>query len=709
MTAAFKPIFTQAGLSAAARAQAGNRSLSITHVALGRGKYTPVGTETALRQERDRVAIDRSAHVEEGTWQVLARISGSETYFANEVGFYADDQGTPVLLLVYSSEDTTFAAVTEGQETLIDLHLSLAQLPNGLVNIRMLDTDLMEQDVLDDLSGEHNLDGDFNFALTRNLEHWQGQSAEAVEAAADVYRSMGQSGILMGRQYNLGGDASYHRPSAVSFAAFGVHDHPNYPFMSGLPELHAAVNGYRVNMRHVDYRWYRPVGGAYLAVDEPTPPAVPASVTAQATPEAQVDEMREYLRAYALKDPGIRDYRDHFDVYLSYLEVWFEEFKGDTLHDTAHSFRHQLDSDSLKEMIQKYIVLNASGLKPRFENSSFMPGLIRSVDRNGRPQFSILRYRVGAVRVGSYRDYPVHEMVEQVDDPATRMRKGQTDEELAEGRLGRFRVKHSIADGNLAERTDPGQLDALMSMIPGLDGDGAVIREEYLDTHAHGGTFTQRLMKYKTSDQLNSAYYNRFYSYEHAGAAGRRNYRRGFNDPTLFVATNTKTEVTAVPGMGGEHRLSWAVPLELMVTGPIAGWNPYGVAEVQPITGTGATAGAALNGVRQNGDWYMCPASLFDGETVVADQADTSKAKWVNDGTNTPRLMAGSGVYVFLPRIDNAAPMRMRYPIAPVHHEGSFTFGHAEAVRAEVNQALAAMTLQIDELKHTVHGGPDVG
>lgn len=705
MSAAFEPIYTQAGLNAAAKAQAAGRSLSITHVALGSGQYTPVGTEIALQNERDRVAIDRRVHVDGNTWQVLARVSGSLTYFANEVGFYADDAGTPVLLLVYSSASKTFAAVTEGQETLIDLHLSLDGVKSGLIDIQMLDTNLMEQDVIDDLSAKHNLDEEFNFDLTRNLEHWQHQSAEALEAAADVWRTQGQSGVIMGRQYGFGGDASYHRPSAVSFSALGVHDHPNYPYMSGLPELHAVVNGYRVNMRHVDYRWYRPIAGAYLEVDEPTPPTVPASVTAQPTPEDQVNEMREYLRAFARKDHTIRDYRDHFDVYLSYLEVWFEEFKGDALHDTAHSFRHQLDDDSLKEMIQKYITLNASGLKPRFENSSFMPGFIRSVDREGRPQFSVLRYRVGAVRIGSYRDYPVHNMVSLVDDPVTRVRKDTTDDKLIGNRLGRFRVNHAIGDDAMSVRYGPSQLDALMSMIPGLDGDGANISEAYVDTNDLGENFTQRLMQYDTTNLLNDAYYNRFYSFEHSGAAGRRDYRRGFNDPTLFVASTTKTEVTSVPGMGGNHRFSWAVPMELMVTSPIAGWNPYGVSIGGSITGNGNTAGTALSGAKDTGKWFMCPASLFTGDNSPSDPADTSLERWVKDDTNTPRLMAGSGVYVFLPGIANEPPMRMRYPIAPIHHEGSFEFGHMEAVRKETQGALSALADAVLELKHTARKG----
>lgn len=48
---------------------------------------------------------------------------------------------------------------------------------------------------------------------------------------------------------------------------------------------------------------------------------------------------------------------------------------------------------------------------------------------------------------------------------------------------------------------------------------------------------------------------------------------------------------------------------------------------------------------------------------------------------------------------------RIRYPIAPVHHEGSFEFGHFEAVRREQQGTLAAMADAITEMKHTAWKG----
>ncbi len=302
-TTAYQPIVTQAGLNAAARAQADGRVLRITHVALGTGAYDPTGTEIALSDERARAPVHRRKHIEGAVWQVAATITGDADYFASEVGFFADDEGTPILMFVYSSTERVFAAVTGDQETLLELNVSLASVPAGTIEFSFLDADVTLQEALDDASGEHNEGGEFNFERFRSLEEWQGVSAQMFEQLADAYRSNGQSGIINGRHYSIGGDFAFNRPGSVTFAALGVHDHANYRLMSGMPEMTAAVNGYRINMRHVDYRWLEPVMGSYLDVEDVMSPPIPPSVTGQPDRAAEMEEMRQYMRAFAAKDP----------------------------------------------------------------------------------------------------------------------------------------------------------------------------------------------------------------------------------------------------------------------------------------------------------------------------------------------------------------------------------------------------------------------
>ncbi len=690
---------------------AGNESsVAIKYVALGRGQlgsnYEPSHDQTVLKDEFIRREVDTQYPYdpEQNGWLVQVTFAAGDTpqELAREVGFFDADGD---LIALWAGLD-----VKPRQVGVVDYparhFLSFKRVAGGLIKVEA-DLDF-RQAVEADLSGEHNVGGAFNFEMFRNLEQWQQFASEQFESMADLRRQNGHSGIVMARGYGFGGEASYHRPSAVSFAAFGVHNHSNFYFMSGLPELVACVNGYEVRTRHTDYRWLypAPAGGAYLEVSEAVPPPVPPSVAAQPTPEAEVLEMRQYLRAYADKNPALRDYRDFFHTYISYVEVWFEVFAGDTLQDTAYSFRHSLDSDSLKEIMENCIALNASGLKPRFENSAFMPGVIRCVDAKGVPHFAILRYRVGAMKLGSYRDYPVHEMVARVDDPATRQRKDMTQDELEVSRLGRFRVMREMGNPIIGERNSPDLLDQLMGKIPGLDGVGASLEETYTDTLENSQSqFTQRLMDWQTSDPLNAAYYSRYYSYEQAGAAGRRDYKRGFNDPFLFAASTTREEVRSLPGLGGGHRLTWAIPLELLVASPLMGWNPYNVPELPygDITGTGTEADP-YNGANKNAYWYHTPASVFGDEDNISDPADTGQSAWMMCGDGQKRRMSGSGVYIHLPATDGRSP-RMRYPIAPVYHEGNFVFGQLQAVQQENRDFMAVITNEIMNMKHNARYG----
>lgn len=558
-----------------------------------------------------------------------------------------------------------------------------------------------------DLSGKHDLGGTFNTGLVKSVGEQQYIDLQAFEVAAQIRRGYGQSGIRFGRHYSDGGDAAYHRPSMVSFAALGVHNHPNYRLMCGMPEQTAIINGHEINTRHCDYRIMHGVGGgAYLEVEDAIPPAVPPSVATKTTPEEQIAEMREYVRAFGAKDPTIRDYRDHYETYVSVLECWLENLEGDTLSDTFPSFRHQLDNGGLRSMNDNYLSMLGSGLKPRFENKDFKPTVIRVMRPDGSPQFAVLRYRISAMRLGTYRDWPVHEMVELVDDPASRQRFDQNDDYLEKTRLGRFRVLGEMNDTAFKRRNAPGLLDRIMGAVPGLDSMGANIEEAYTDTAENGDEFQQRLMDYKTTNLMNSAYYNRFYSYEEPGAAGRRDYRRGWNDPTLFVASTTKSQVADLSGMGGGHRVSWAVPLELIVATPLGSWNPYDVQVLNTYpSGDGNSSGTAYSGAYPNGRWYMTPSDLFDVEGTDIDPADTDEAAWVQCDDGQTRLMRGSGIYVHMPEISGVKTARLRYPIAPVHEEGSLTWGHVEARNEETLNALAATAAEVIKLKHKAYYG----
>ena len=265
MKAAFEPIVTTAGLTAAARAHVEDRALLITHVAIGDEAWVPDATATELRNERMRVPVESRSLIGTGVWKVTTTITGEADFFAREIGFFADDDGTPVLLFVYAHDTKVFAGVTTGQETEFELQVSLAAVPEGTVEFAFLDASQTIQDLIDDARNRHNLGGNFNFALTRDLKYWKAVAVEELEREAMIWRATGQSGLTVMRQYAYGGDDALFRPGAVNFSALGQHDHPEYRMMSGLPELQAAINGYPVQTRHTDYRWLEAADGRYLA------------------------------------------------------------------------------------------------------------------------------------------------------------------------------------------------------------------------------------------------------------------------------------------------------------------------------------------------------------------------------------------------------------------------------------------------------------
>ncbi len=695
--AAFEPIVTTAGLTAAARAQVDGEALLITHVAIGDAAWVPDASATALRGERARAPVESRSLVSDGVWKVTTAITGEADFFAREIGFFADDDGTPVLLFVYAHDERVFAGITQGQKTDFELQVSLAAIPEGTVEFSFLEASQTIQDLIDDARSRHNLGGDFNFALTRDLKYWKAVAVEELEREAMIWRATGQSGLTVMRQYANGGDDALFRPGAVSFSALGQHDHPEYRMMSGLPELQAAINGYPVQTRHTDYRWLEAADGRYLASSPAAMPELPAAIAAEAnvateeTVAGQMALMKNFYRALAsFDDAAFPGFRDHVDVHVSYLEIWPEEVIDSRLVDAVHSFRHTLDGETIDEVHASMIAHALTGQKAIAENTSFTPRLVRLSDDRGTPRYAVTRYRVLTKRLGTLAEWPVDDMVDVVDDPATRIRFDLDGSAFANSRQSRFRVLHARGDIEIAARSGPGLLDRIMAQIPGLDGPGAEIAEQSAERQG-------RIIKGFGDADLNAARYSRWHAKPPSGTGSDT--RRGFNDPTLFVAQATREEVAGFAARGHDFRVSWAIPMEIILAPPHMAWNPYRLPELEDraaVTANGAngnTAATAYAGIHPDRYWYMTPDELFTGRPGWRQRA------WVRDPDGTARRVRASGVYIFMPRIENCGRVRLRYPIAPIHHEGSPAYGHALAIREEAGAVQAALTGEIIALK----------
>ena len=448
-----------------------------------------------------------------------------------------------------------------------------------------------------------------------------------------------------------------------------------------------------VQTRHTDYRWLEAADGRYLANAPAVMPELPAAITNEESVSEQTAMMQDFYKALRYFDPAhFPGFRDHVDVHVSYLEIWFEELLDSETIDTVHSFRHKLDGDTI-DAANAYAIAHAlTGQKAQRENTSFTPRLVRLSGDRGIPRYAVTRYRVLTKRLGTLSEWPVDDMVDVVDDPATRLRFGQGGEAFASSRQARFRVLHARGDIEIAPRAGPGLIDRMMAQIPGLDGPGAEIAEQSAERPR------QVIGGFGESDH-NAARYSRWHSYPR-GAAGRRNTRRGYNDPMLFVAHAQREEVAHFTRGPHDFRVSYAIPLEIVLAPPHMVWNPYRLPELESraaVTAGGAngeTQATAYAGIYPDRYWLMTPNAFFTGDVRTADPADTTRgATWVRDRRGRPRPVRASGVYV---RLKGA---RLRYPIAPIHHEGSPAHGTALAMREEAGAVQAALTSEIIALQ----------
>ena len=679
-------ITTDAGMARILAADTSGLRLKITHVGLGDAGWsmTAAGARarTALQHEVVRVPIVSSRTVmAQRQLDISAVADGNQEFWAREIGFF-DEAGT--LVFAWSDPTRPLGYKSAPSRFLIGMSLTVTEVPLGAIQIvdQGQPLNLAIGPLEQALSGEHAAGGAHTFGLPLQAESdWVAESSQG-ETLGEILRGMGQSGVFGSRQYGRAGTEAFNRCFDDSYAAINLHNHPNLLATAGLGEMAVLINGRYVRTRHNDYRLRTPVAGSYLAMADVAPPAVPASVTAAGTVANQVNELREYFKAFATSNTALRDFRPHFRWGLSVLEIWPEVLTGD-ITDTFNSFRHFEEVANYRDALNKQLMLDSTGHNGANENGSWVPGSVQVVSNTGRPQFVAWRYRITSTDIGSVGDYPVDQLLTPLDLPIQRWHRGITMDQLLTTRGARFRLNRSLSTdpliGAYVDSATVDLLDELMAKVPGLNGAGASLPEDYTDSGS-----TVRMTKWNSAEELNSAYYNRRYGHP-ANASGRTRSLRSWNDPMLFTAANTRPEVAGISDSGKVYRRSYAIPLELILRTPLEGWNPYGLPLVATATGDGATAATAYNGITHSARYYITPAEMFADAVSNPDPADTgATARYVKDAGGTARLVRASGIYSHLPTITGAGSIRLRYPIYPVWHEGSHAHALLEAVLGDL-------------------------
>ena len=567
--------------------------------------------------------------------------------------------------------------------------------------------------IISEFSGKHEPGKIFSYSLTNQIEASSMMDASTFEYLAEMFRTMGQSGIISTRSYGVNGNRPWTRSHDVSYAALNMHDHPNFYNLPGTAEVSACLNGYYVRTRHNDYGLVQPALAGPTHVFNSTeaipPPDIPPSVLAKVTLDEKLQEMREYFIAYSTQNIAHRDYRPYFTWTFSYFELWLEVF-DENVEDPFTSLRHALASKDARKLLEMALYFNYGGHKNRAENLAYMNRMLRYVDATGTPQFATIKWRICAVPAGNVGTIPPTNF-KPINDTRTN-RRFNTDylsDAHAKSRRARFRLTANGTD-EPTNFSSPQLIDQLMATVPGKDGRGAVLNEVYKLYGADDVTLKWNGSS-TVNDKLNIANYNRYYYMAGNDASGRSSASRGFNDPTLWVAMTTNPKVVGVPSDSGVLRFTYAVPFEMILHTPLENeaWNPYNI----PLKTTSMLAieaaqqGGANNskpkvytGYNGSGYFHLTPAAFFSG-TSTNDPADTDSPITVKFPDNLTVAVANSGTRAFLPTIPGVVgQIRQRYPIYPAYYEGS----HAEGGIEILNEQVTDLKTKLADLTTKVNG-----
>ena len=532
-----------------------------------------------------------------------------------------------------------------------------------------------------------NLKGEQDTGGFSTVETVELHDAATFEYEAEKFRWMGQSGLIGTRQYTYGGPKAYHRPFDVSYNPMNFHTHADYLGLQGMAEIVLSMNGYYMRTRHNDYRDAMPHSSSsiYQATERVPRPTVPASVSGTVANQRSV--MQDlYTRAYnTMQSTGAGSSasyltsaeRQLFRWDMAYAECWWEILTDGNTSDPGNATRHVNASNDVREMLREAQYYNYGGHKNRFENTGYWIAAIKEVNMDGTPSYAVLKFRILTMPVATLNDYLPYHLFDPVKDYKALMRGGYADfTALSKSSWGRFKVKEG--------RDGPGLLDTLVNKIPGLDNGPANITETYSQ---YG--ITETIYNMTNSAVNNAGKYFRF-SYILSDASGRDMERRGFNDPYMFVAMNTRQQVKKHTMNGVDYRFSYMIPLEMLLRHPLETWNPYGIPEVSSASSVSGDGTAALpySAVNENAHWYLTPSSFFDAR-IASDAADTIRSgRYYKGADGVAYNTAASGTYIFLPAITNSSGsvvvpadgIRTRWPIYPCFHEGSFAFAEVQAL-----------------------------
>lgn len=528
-------------------------------------------------------------------------------------------------------------------------------------------------------------------------------------------RNNAGSGIQQGRAVEAG-TRPYFDESHTGKRFAVIHDHGDSIRTVGIGEISAVLNGVHFRSRHNDYQMMMPskTSGDFLATEEVPYPPVPPQVLAAGTdiPKA-IAEMKKCFKAWIESDDSECDYNKYFKPVLCYMEgFWHTREK---YFEPFDSERHHIDAKTWKDLHEKAKFDAGTGRKDKGENFAWLPTKIFNVTEEGGIQTAQWTYRVQCKEI----EIPLPlTRFRTVDDIKVRVTKNKYHNRLWWDRATRFQLHPFEKKWTEGEREqfvmdNSGSLpipilDRIMATVPGLDNAKAGL----LRDSAYSVDTYRQDAKDKSGSKLKPGFYHRYFREFEPGAMGTFNRRRGFSDHGGYMAMTSHEDVAPVhmkhcmktPQNKREcthytQRWSYAIPLEIIYLNPLQSWNPYklkhwgwankdenGHVPTANARNGGLSKNIAYNGTNSK-NYYRTPAEFFSStgegdEDANADKADTVKnAVGVLDENGDMHKVAASGIRIFLPKMPEFGELRQRFPIAPVHGEGSSVYKEVNALK----------------------------
>ncbi|XP_057313041.1 uncharacterized protein LOC130654470 [Hydractinia symbiolongicarpus] len=510
-------------------------------------------------------------------------------------------------------------------------------------------------------------------------------------------RSDGDSGLKVVR-IRRQGNKNYHSESHNGFSIASIHDHANNIRTVGMGEIEAVLNGVQFRTRHNDYRLFMPSRNetTYHKTEEIPFPDVPPSVQKQVDLNAATAEMREYFRAWRDQNTTHRNYEPYFKSVLCYLEGgWTQSSSGGSIDEPFKSDRHFVDAKSWQELQQKNMFTDYTGSKSRLENLALLPTTIMGFYNDTIPIFAQFNYRIACHPTKKL--LPTDRM-RPVDDLASRFMTNSNVWRYVNSRQARFQVNMENSSVFNDQRTYNTRtfLDELMEEIPGKDNYVGNLTDEGFESEVLNVDGTRK----------NAAFYHRWFSVKQRDAMGVSTLKRGYSDNFMFAAMTSNKKVAPMSITKCKkpwdkrtcytltQRWTYAIPLEIIYLTPLSKWNPYNFqyrGKANTVDGKkvningrygGCVTGKEYDGVNSR-IYYLTPTEFFSGQTVGQDTADTTRRGdvCVLDRNGQPKKVRASGTRIFLPDIKDVGILRQRYPIMPIHGEGSSVWKEFSALR----------------------------